>query len=346
MRYIPTFLLFCFLLAACRPETSTDLSSPYFYHKTLFTEKEHTGDSSPHTFSVVKNPLSEKPKYYGYTGEQQWGNVDLWTSNDLLNWTPWPDNPIIDGQPDPRTPIQKIRFPKRKPEKYQFRWPTVVTHKDTFWMVHTMNYRQGPFLILRYSTDGIHFKYDRIITEPLSLEYGYGTTNPFIMTDPKNGDFILFYQYEDSSREEIFIRQAKHPRLFKSAKPISIIKTDSISYFAKAPGAFVDEKTGLYWLLTEGHETNWNTYAYYARQVTGPYQPVGPILTDNSACPFPFVDHDTLNLFICYRCGGDTLKTGKTWQINLVRYDMDDWRNYFSFSSVNDSIFSNDDKAR
>ncbi len=331
MIFTPTFLLLSFLMAACRQETSTDLSSPYFYHKTLFTEKDHTGDSSPHTFSVVKNPLSEKPKYYGYTGEQQWGNVDLWTSNDLLNWTPWPENPIIDGQPDPRTPIQKIHFLKRKPEKYQFRWPTVVTHKDTFWMVHTMNYRQGPFLILRYSTDGIHFKYDRMITEPLSLEYGYGTTNPFIMTDPQNSDFILFYQYEDSTREEICIRQANHPRLLKSAKAISIIKTDSISYFAKAPGAFVDDKTGKYWLLTEGHKSNWNTYAYYAHSVTGPYNPAGAILTDNSACPFPYVDNDTLNLFICYRCGGDTLKAGKTWRINLVRYDMETWRDYFTY---------------
>ena len=331
MRFIPSLFILWLLLTTCRPNISVDQSSPYFYHETLLTEKEHTGDSSPHTFSVVKNPLSEKTQYFGYAGEQQWGNVDLWISYDLLNWTPWPDNPIIDGQPDPRTPLQKIRFPKRKPEKYQFRWPTVVTHRDTFWMVHTMNYRQGPYLILRYSTDGILFQYAGMITEPISLEYGFGTTNPFIMKDKMSEEYVLFYQYEDRQTEEIRIRKASHPREFKRAEPVILMQTDNISFFAKAPGAFVDEKTGLYWLLTEGHKSNWNTYAYYAENVTGPYQPAGAILTDNSACPFPYLEDDTLNLFICYRCGGDTLKAGKTWRINLVRYDMGTWRDYFTY---------------
>jgi hypothetical protein len=331
MRFFLSFLICIFFLAACKQDISTDQSSPYFYHKTLFTEKDHTGDSSPHTFSVVKNPLSENPKYFGYAGEQQWGNVDLWMSDDLTNWTPWPENPIIDGCPDTRTPLQKIRFPKRKPEKYQFRWPTVVTHRDTFWMVHSMNYRQGPYLILRYSTDGILFQYAGMITEPFSLEYGFGTTNPFIMKDKISEEYVLFYQYEDHQTEEIRIRKASHPGDFKRAEPVILMQTDHISFFAKAPGAFLDEKTGIYWLLTEGHKSNWNTYAYYAEDDTGPYQPAGAILTDNSACPFPYVENDTLNLFICYRCGGDTLKAGKTWQINLVRYDMDTWRNYFLF---------------
>jgi len=276
----------------------TSVSGYNYYNQTnvgiILDETQHSGTTSPHTASVVRPNATGKydgHTYWIYVGEQGNGNIDLWYAENLTNasdWTTYGSNPIISGN--------------------EARWATVLYENNEFWMVHTLEYASGGYSVMKNSSDGITFNVYDNVTNDFTDVQGRGYFNPFLL---KGHDdvFHLVFQYDDGSVEQTHIRSSSTIQGLVGASTTTIGQTTE-GIYSKAPSMFY--RDNLYWLLTEGdHDSNWNTYAYYNTEpnTSSFLESVdSSILTDNTACPFPYIEGDILYDFVCYEEGGSTWK--------------------------------------
>ena len=257
----------------------------------ILGETQHSGKSPPHTLSVVRpNPAGKFNGhiYWGYVGEARSGNIDLRFSEGLLTWQPYKDNPII--------------------ARKGIRWPSVLHEGDAFYMAHTIDFGGDSFLVLKKSTDGIHFSLVSNLTNPVS---GEDTRNPYLFKDLNSNNFYLFYKRWTEERSEIRVKEAK--TLEGLCKASSKVLLTRVSGTIAAPSMFY--ANGIYWLLTEGRGKPWVVEAYASATPNGPFieNPSGWILFNDDACPFPYVEGNTLYNFICHR------ENGTIWKLGLVK---------------------------
>ena len=256
----------------------------------ILDETQHSGKSSPHTLAVVRpNPTGKYNghTYWGYVGEANGGNIDLRFSEDLLTWEPYKNNPIITGK--------------------RSRWPSVFFKDGYFYMAHTIMFGGDSSIVLRKSTDGIRFLLFTNLTEAIK---GEATRNPFLFVDPNSAKIYLLYKREKENISEIRIKEAMTPEDLK--KSVSKVLLKRSPKTIAAPSMFFAD--GTYWLLTECNEKPWAVEAYASGSPTGPFieNPGGWVLTDDDACPFPFIEKNTLYNFICHR------DDGTIWKLGLV----------------------------
>lgn len=287
-------------------------TSCWDYNEIIMNPQDHSGWSSPHTVFVVK-PNSEGNygghTYWGYVGEQTWGNIDLFFSEDLIHWTPYQNNPIISGN--------------------EVRWPTTIYEEEKFYMVHTVNFHSGPYFILKESSNGINFNQVCQITQPISTSPRVGTLNPYLFKDPNSGDIYLYYQYQTegpNAIEQIRYRKASTIQELCNSSEEELFETDYDLYWGKTPAVFFND--GKYWMLTEGYgesssvDVNYDVFAYYSDSPEGEFTAFGSVLQDNSACPHAYVENGKLYNYVCYKDGGDEITPGKIWKIRLVKSDL------------------------
>ncbi|MBW2370695.1 MAG: hypothetical protein JRH15_22720 [Deltaproteobacteria bacterium] len=134
--------------------------------------------------------------------------------------------------------------------------------------------------------------------------------------DPQTGMFHLLYKRRAGKRSEIRIKTAEKIEDFYYADAVVLLDREPGTI--AAPGMFY--ANGLYWLLTEGNEKPWAVEAYAGSAPTGPFieNPTGWVLTDDDACPFPFIDNNILYNFICHR------DDGTIWKLGLVTSNLSD----------------------
>ena len=278
-------------------------SSDYFPQEDkgiILNNSEHSGESAPHTVSVVRpNAIGnfENHTYWIYVGEQKNGNIDLWFAEDIENkdtWAQHHSNPIISGN--------------------QARWPTVLFDDGVFWMVHTVEYLEGAYSVVLNSTDGVNFSFVGNIYSDFTNAYPQGYFNPFLFNDPNTGNIILLQQFENDTVEQVVIKIADSVYSLIEAESI-VIGDTSEGIWSKAPSMFFHNET--YWLLTEGTPSNWSTFAYRSSTIDGEYIEVAnsPILDDNTACPFPYIEDDILYNFVCYEASG----LSSLWNVKLYK---------------------------
>ena len=300
-------IVFCLLVSPITQSIAEQHDSgDYFAQEDkgiILGNSEHSGESAPHTVSVVRpNAIGtfENHTYWIYVGEQKNGNIDLWFAEDIEDkdtWTSYHSNPIISGN--------------------QARWPTVLFDEEAFWMVHTVEYREGAYSVMLNSTDGVNFSFVDNVYSDFTDTYPQGYFNPFLFNDPNTGNIILLQQFQNDSVEQVVIKIADSVPSLIDAESIVIGDTsEGISSVA----ASMFFHNGTYWLLTEGapsHPTNWSTFAYRSSTITGEYVEVAnsPILDDNTACPCPYIEDDILYNFVCYEAGGFS----SLWNVKLYK---------------------------
>lgn len=272
-----------------------DIKLPSFYNKNntqkILNETQHTGKSSPHTLCVVRPNSTGKYKghtYWGYVGEQKNGNIDLRFSEDLHNWQSFAGNPIIEGN--------------------KARWPSVLFEDGKFYMAHTINYGQDASIVLEKSHDGINFYKVANLTSSITNQ----DRNPFLFKDPVTKKYYLFYKRYVNHKNEIRVKE--------SATIEGLYNTNSIVLLERRKGTIAAPAmfyaNGLYWLLAESGGMPWAIEAYASAKPTGPFieNPAGWILSNDDGCPFPYVERDTLYLYVCHR--DDSI-----WKVNLATFD-------------------------
>ena len=115
--------------------------------------------------------------------------------------------------------------------------------------------------------------------------------------------FVLLQQFDNGVVEQIKMKIANTIPGLINAEALVVGQT-SEGIWSKAPSIFYHNEA--YWILSEGVENyptekNWNTYAYRSSNLEGPYNKVDNtlILTENTACPFPYVENGILYNFVC-----------------------------------------------
>ena len=80
-------------------------------------------------------------------------------------------------------------------------------------------------------------------------------------------------------------------------------------------------RDGYYWVLVETRPSEvkkiWNTEAFYSTDPLDPFMRTSnsPVLVDDEACPFPYIENNTLYLYECHRCSTEG------WGIKLYTHD-------------------------
>ena len=204
-----------------------------------------------HTLSVVE-ANKDGYKYWGYYGLSYYGGdpslrkAGLVRSNDLIHWTKYEGNPIIQGD---------------------CRWPTVLLDNSTYYMFYAeYDENNDSRIVMLTSNDGIHFNNKVVV---VSREVGTQNQNPFIYFNKKDGDYYLAYYHgversSDTSKNfwQIKIRKSKTIEGLKDSEPVTLltskftIASPSIAYY-----------NGKYYLLIEAikegkWDNKWVTLAY------------------------------------------------------------------------------------
>lgn len=276
----------------------------------------HTAIGGVHTFSIVWNPTREQ--YVGYAGALLEGPIDAWFSDDLHTWRPYESNPI-----------------RNRPG---LRWPSVLHGDGTYFMAvrserHTGNgatdrlFRgfltrspssrplfaadrirrkftpEAPTTISLYSSeDGLDFTFETRLVDRAQTGMPYNQ-NPFLFVDPETGRPGLVYHTAEEGRWEIRYRSAESiPAL--SEAPDTVLASSSA--LLAAPALFYHPAQSAYYLLVETFDSeteNWLTEMYVLDDLPSRVEAADSLLLfeNDEACPFPYVENDTLYLFIARR---------------------------------------------
>gem|GEM_PF-2056806 len=272
----------------------------------ILNATDHTGDSSPHTLSVVRPNKTGQwggHTYWMYVGEQIPGGgsvkkFDLWWTENLTdrsNYTTY--GTIMSGN--------------------EIRWPTVEFDNDTqtFWMAHTKYYvNVGDYerIVLKNSSDGITFSNEVAITPYGS---GLGSNNPnFFDNREVDGNIYMVWNKYDGSTNMVARGATTFTGLI-TAEDHDLVTSNA------APDMFYQDS--IYWLLTERLDggLNWVTDAWFDTSPTGTNwrkTDDSPILDNQDACPMVYIEDDVLYDFICQHHPDDG------WVVNLHTNDLTD----------------------
>ncbi|MDW8352601.1 MAG: DUF2341 domain-containing protein [Anaerolineae bacterium] len=258
---------------------------------TVMTRTEAWETEAPHTLSVIELNR-DGYRYWGYYGLADCGGIGLARSNDLVNWVKWPA-PLLnrDGE----------------------RWPAVQRVGDRIYMVYDRDHCGVSHVVMRASTDGIHFDAPYRVIVP--REPGVRNQNPALFRDPRDGMFYLYWFRGGSEAGFWQIRMRSAWNIEGLANPASERVLIDVPYELAAPNMMF--RDGVYFLSTEVNENAWKTKIYAGPSAAGPFTPLpdAPQLSDNQACLFQHVFTSTLHGYICK-------DTGAGWVLNYRSADL------------------------
>src|SRR5437764_1236798 len=147
------------------------------------------GDQFPHTLSVLELKRGGF-RYWGWYGLNEGRGIGLARSNDLVNWTKFPQNPLLTNA----------------------RWPSVLAHADRkqrnlLYLAFTRDYdTPTSYIVLGTTTDGVHIKEIKPLVQRVPNQRNQ---NPNLFRDPRSGRFYLsWYRGNDRDHFEIVSRNA------------------------------------------------------------------------------------------------------------------------------------------
>jgi len=275
----------------------------------------------PHTMSVLERNEGGY-RYWGWYGLNDGGGIGLARSNDLVNWTKYPQNPLLSSA----------------------RWPSALDqvdpqHPKTVYLTYTRNYdmpdgyvanvstayitgtSQGyvvemssSYIVLGKTEDGIHIEQIKTLVPPVANERNQ---NPNLFRDPRSGRYYFtFYRGNDKDRFDIVSRSAATPEdLDKAPEKVLLHSTDTIAaptllYVPQAKAA--DGKpAGIYYLATEIcpfrytpalPDGDWQVKIFASDSPDGDFKPVAgnPIMSSQRACLFQHIFHGRFYGYDCH----------------------------------------------
>ena len=243
---------------------------------TALAQSDSWETSAPHTLNVIQADGGDY-NYSGYYGlEAGCGAIGLAFSNDLVNWTKYPQNPVMaDG-----------------------RWPVVTRSGSTFYMIYTKDFCATSYTMLATSNDGIHF----IDLKPLVLaQPGLRNQGAWLFQNPVDGLYYMYwYRGDDSTVWNIMARSSP------TIEGLDDISTETTVFrssrtLAATSVVYYDD---TYFMATEMRDSfgNWMTGVYAS--TTSPLSgfqllPDSPILGNGSACLFQYVVGAVLHGYYC-----------------------------------------------
>ncbi|UOA10214.1 DUF2341 domain-containing protein [Methylobacter sp. S3L5C] len=241
---------------------------------------------APHTMSVIENNNGGYV-YWGYYGLQKGcSGIGLAFSNDLVSWTKYDQNPLINTG----------------------RWPTVLKVGSIFYMLYTKDYcTSTPYIVLATSTDGINFADQKIIVQP---QPGFKNQNPNLYFNPNDGNYYIYwFNYGGAPTDTIRTRSASTIEgLDNPASETIVLQSNDV---LAAPNMMF--RDGTYFLSTESLDANsaWITNIYSSTNPTSGFSllPNNPILAQGSACLFQHIFGTELHEYYCKQDGGTGIWT-------------------------------------
>ena len=181
------------------------------------------------------------------------------------------------------------------------RWPSVYKDGTTYYMVHTMNYGSGSYLVYRTSTDGLNWS-----TPTTIIQDATNNQNPSLFHDPHNGQYYLYW-YRGGGGWNIMSRTASTVAGLVSAPNVLLI--NSSTTLAAPQMMYYD---GVYYLSTEILEGVWKVRMYAGTSPEGPFTvlPGNPVLDDGCACLFQHLIDEMIYEYYCKQTTG-------TWTLDM-----------------------------
>jgi hypothetical protein len=110
-------------------------------------------------------------RYWGWCGLNEGRGIGLARSNDLVNWTKYPQNPLLTNA----------------------RWPSMMSnadrkHRDLLYLAFRRDYdTPTSYVVLGTTTDGVHIKEVKTLIQPVPNQRNQ---NPNLFRDPRSGPFL------------------------------------------------------------------------------------------------------------------------------------------------------------
>jgi hypothetical protein len=305
LRYFPCLVTLAASLLCAQAQPGGPRSIPYLELSTprriLPDSQVWEGDQFPHTMSVLELKRGGF-RYWGWYGLNEGRGIGLARSNDLVQWTKYPQNPLWTNA----------------------RWPSVLEkadprHPHALYFAITRNYdTPSSYIVLATSRDGIHLTEEKVLVQAVPNQRNQ---NPNLFRDPRSKRFYLtYYRGNDKDQFEIVSRSATSISDLDKAQEKVLLKSDTtvaapnllyVKNARKAGG----RKTGIYYLSTEIYphryttdpEGEWQVKVFAADAPDGDFQPVenGPTMGGQRACLF---QHIFDGRFYGYDCHLDVTK--------------------------------------
>jgi len=278
---------------------------------TIMVEDQSWETSAPHTLSVVDAPGGAAYTYYGYYSLQTDGGIGMAGSNDLLNWTKFPESPAA----PPNNPLFSSNGE---------RWASVLLDGGTYYMVHTRNYSGTSNVVYRQSTDGLNWTAPVQVIPPVS---GDRNQNPNIFRDPNDNQYYIYWFRRSGGMRRIMMRTASTVAGLTTAGDVELLS--SASTIAAPNMLYYD---GTYFLSTEIYESEWKVRIYEGSSPSGPFTilPGNPVLDDGCACLFQTHYSDMIYEYYCKLTGG-------TWTLDMRVVDPSTGRIIYEQGEIDDT---------
>ncbi len=212
-------------------------------------------------------------KYLAYDSDSAGTQIRLYYTNDTgTSWVPYSENPILG------------------PSVNNYRWPSTTYVNGTFQMFLTDV--SGGTLERWTSTDGIHYAFVEYV-----VSGGNQWKNPFILLNPNDNKWYLYFHDSLGSTEYIKVRSAASIEKLSIESDTAVINrtgplgSPTVMYFGSK-----------YWLLTEELIANvWKIAAFYS--TSSPSSGFiectnSPIVSDDEACPMLFLNQDQTHAYL------------------------------------------------
>lgn len=269
-------------------------------------------DEGLHVLQPVHNSrileTGEEKKYYGYYCSPRGSSVGLAFSNDLVSWSKYSDNPILEST-DSRV----------------YRWPSVCFHDDKYMMFVTDTIEKK--LERWVSEDGINFNFKEKVAD------GTMFFNPFVWRNPVDEQWYLFCHLGSGEDSRIAYLKSSSPTSFSSSEFKEILSCPERWRNIASPSIMY--KNGYYWLTVEYKEPStrfswvlrsyfgssdkitrmidklglggiWKTAVFYSKDIDKGYSKSesSPILDPSSACAMQFIRSDS-DIYLFYNKNED-----------------------------------------
>lgn len=292
-------------------------------HSFAFATDAHTRPNGVHTFSVARSPTGDG--YVGYAGPVFGGAVDLWRSSTLPDWTSASQNPVLDQE--------SIRWPSAFCDGGRLYLAARVDTDSRLRTAHRLLSLDGqvpaPFLspvgntkiVWFTSDDGGTFEFEGTLVDASTTDRPKNQ-NPFLF-ERANGRPGIVYYAGGGDAYEIRIRTADTVPELATARDRVVLSSESL---VAAPGVYHDPVRDRYVLLVEQLDDvtrKWITVAYPLDGLERTTEEPRMLFADNEACPFPYVQDETLYLFTS-RCLSDVRgnEIDGEWEGRIYTYDL------------------------
>jgi hypothetical protein len=275
----------------------------------------------PHTLSVVERNR-DGYRYWGWYGLNGPRGIGLALSNDLVNWTKYPKNPLLFG----------------------VRWPTVLDrvdpdHPEVLYLAFDRYDMSGVSIELGISADGVHIYPVKTLVRAVK---GQHNQNPNLFRDPVSSRYYLTY-YRGNNKDQFDIVSRKADAIVDLDRAPEKVLLRSSSTIAAPTLLFVPPSrnavgpiSGVYYLATEvyparyeSEKGEWQVKVFAANAPDGDFKPVlgNPVMAGERACLFQHVFNGRFYGFDCHIEAKDKMDaTRDKWVMEEVEAPLDDPR--------------------